>query len=1586
MNPNGYGFENFVPPAGLSTTGTPAANAALNYGAHSAMFPPSMWSLPGPSPTAGGSQPRPGQIDLGVPNGSHHPYFNTQAFPSTALYPTMSGSIYDTSMYLGEASASLSTPVGHTQMGSLGLTSAHNRPSNTDKPTTKIYSNNTSGIASSTQDGHTISQHAAAAQIPDKGQQPGSSTQQSMHNAGVPNPMQWGHAAYQSRQHLSQPTIEEIQAWQQYFRQHQLSSFYGPNTISPQEQALQQAHLAAQMGRFSHLPYNMISASQFQVPHSHNPGLRSRQASADMSDRMPNPAHHPTSTLDPTSQLAYNLPPTQIPFANQASYGQPLAPSGEGAGWTASSPDAMVAASADPRSSNSRHESSPVTNKRGRGRRAAPAPRKAAADSEDDEAEGSEDGADAEAEEDEVGRRKKKQYSWSELAASLEPVTGLATIDKILDDRLDNPSGSLGQERRLFYVKWRGRAHIYNTWDSYENLRGFKGSKKLDNYIKNMNKTAQLKLEATPEDIEAYEVGRELEREMIEQHTKPDRVVSCRTTETGETQYLIKWCKLQYNEATWEPSERVKDYEAPLKKFHLREQQAPLCAKYYLSVSRNHPTQRDLKQLNTTRPGFLTGELRDYQVQGVNWLIYSWVNHTNCILADEMGLGKTIQAIAFLGFLQYVQSIPGPFLVVVPLSTLPNWEAEFEKWLPECNVVVYAGDGKSRAIIRQYEMFSAEANNAPKFHVLLTTFEIILKDRDYLSQINWELLVVDEAHRLKNAESALHDVLDGFTTRCRMLITGTPLQNSLKELWALMHFIEPVKFPSLAFFEQKYGQLSHEAQIGQLHSELKPHLLRRLKRDVEKSLPEKNEKILRVPLSALQRQYYRWVLTRNFKELNKGLSGQSATTLSNIMIELKKVCNHPYLFSNAEESHGKAMYPDLSPPEALIANSGKMILLDQLLRRLHSTGHRVLIFSQMVRMLDLIGDFVRFRGYAFQRLDGSSTRIQRQRAMESFNAPNSRDFCFLLSTRAGGLGINLSTADTVIIFDSDWNPQNDLQAEARAHRIGQKNVVSIYRLVSRNTVEENILARAKKKLALDQLVIQRLNATSEQSDAKEPKPVLLSGASMGSQWQKSELADVIRFGAQEIFKSENDKVAELELRTMDMDAILNTSEDAADQAEPEASDMMGNFRFSEFKLNPSNSSSSSSTPILSQSGSGADGFWEGVVPAEAREEIVQPTEEPLGPRRARQKSKNFDMSPGRRQVAPDMEPPAAKRAKLGDEQDEAPTEEPREAANDTFSTKFTGGYGASLDGKQIKKLVAAMKSVGDLTRIAAVSQSAGLDSTKSLEDIYAIVCELIAECRKAAQAGNEKKRILLFYQGVEVNVTLLLSRLDDFQLLKSLLYDAADPMAVLVPLLADVKPWKLGARSSWKSPSDDARLLVGIYFHGCGSLETLAKDQHLGLTNVLTGNAGKLQLSQLLSRFESLMRSIRNSKASVVAVNHAVPAALAAPQEAASYPSAPAAAPDTAQFQDFAPYASWDPAYQMADAQTSSTSSSLVPTHQQFEQHQQHQQQSIHSRYLVEHLLNSTDTPAPLSYTPEQPHVQQQQHHGHHQHHQHHQH
>lgn len=327
------------------------------------------------------------------------------------------------------------------------------------------------------------------------------------------------------------------------------------------------------------------------------------------------------------------------------------------------------------------------------------------------------------------------------------------------------------------------------------------------------------------------------------------------------------------------------------------------------------------------------------------------------------------------------------------------------------------------------------------------------------------MLLVDEAHRLKNDDSLLYKALAEFHTNHRLLITGTPLQNSLKELWALLHFIMPTKlitfydftnfllviivfynrlfclyrFSSWEEFEKEHDNAAQKG-YSKLHKQLEPFILRRVKKDVEKSLPAKVEQILRVEMTSLQKQYYKWILTKNYNALRKGVKGSTMTFL-NIVIELKKCCNHAFL-TKPTESERKDNNEDYLLQ--LIRGSGKLVLLDKLLVRLRETGHRVLIFSQMVRMLDILGEYLQKKHFPFQRLDGSIKGELRKQALDHFNAEGSQDFCFLLSTRAGGLGINLATADTVIIFDSDWNPQNDLQAQARAHRIGQKNQVFQY--------------------------------------------------------------------------------------------------------------------------------------------------------------------------------------------------------------------------------------------------------------------------------------------------------------------------------------------------------------------------------------------------------------------------------------------------------------------------------------------------------------------------------------------------------------
>lgn len=577
--------------------------------------------------------------------------------------------------------------------------------------------------------------------------------------------------------------------------------------------------------------------------------------------------------------------------------------------------------------------------------------------------------------------------------------------------------------------------------------------------------------------------------------------------------YLVKWKFLPYEECTWEKESVMKEkFQENIDEY---ERLAKIRAYDYPEIYRDENFIELDEQPAHLGKGL---KLRDYQLIGVNWLYHSWCNGRNVILADEMGLGKTIQTISFLSFLKNEGRIPGPFLVIVPLSTISSWVDEFARWAPDMYVVNYIGGDKSRRVIRAYELFERDehGNSRTRFNVLLTTREMILKDYKLLKPLRYSYLVVDEAHLLKRSENKLYNVLIDFETAGRLFLTGTPLQNTIKELWALLHFLQPVKFGSYESFHKEYNvdRLKDKKVLDNLHSKLQHHILRRMKKDVEKSLPQKVERIIRVELTPIQTEYYRGILSRSFAQL----TGGKVKGLLNIVVQLKKCCNHPFVFDGARETIIKKLKEksggeDFSKLDMLVRTSGKLILLDKLLPRLKQDGHRVLIFSQMVTTLDILGEYLRIKGYFYQRLDGNTTARKRKQSIDHFNAEDSQDFVFILSTRAGGLGINLATADTVIIFDSDWNPQNDLQAESRAHRIGQKKVVNIYRLITADTVEEKIIETAKKKMVLEHLVIQKMdmNGYVESGFSKSNKP----------SYTKEDIQAILRFGAQNLFEKED---------------------------------------------------------------------------------------------------------------------------------------------------------------------------------------------------------------------------------------------------------------------------------------------------------------------------------------------------------------------------------------------------------------------------------------------------------------------------------
>ena len=517
------------------------------------------------------------------------------------------------------------------------------------------------------------------------------------------------------------------------------------------------------------------------------------------------------------------------------------------------------------------------------------------------------------------------------------------------------------------------------------------------------------------------------------------------------------------------------------------------------------------------------GEMRSYQIEGLNWLISLYHNNINGILADEMGLGKTLQTISLLGYLQEFLHIAGPHLLLVPKSTLHNWLSELNKWLPSANAFILHGDASERKTLIKERLLSAN------FDICITSYEICLIEKNFLGKINWQYLIIDEAHRIKNENSILSQIIRIFHSEHRLLLTGTPLQNNLHELWALLNFLLPDVFRSGEDFDEWFKE--HEGEQDDLVKKfrhlLQPFLLRRLKTDVEHSLLPKKEIYLYVKMTDVQKSWYQKILQKDAFALNE-LTGktESKTRLMNIAMQLKKCCNHPYLFEGAEPG------PPYTNDFHLVASSGKMILLDKLLTKLKANGSRVLLFSQMSRMLDIFEDYCDYRDWDYCRIDGSTSHEDRIAAIDEYNKPDSSKFLFLLTTRAGGLGINLVTADVVIIFDSDWNPQVDLQAQDRAHRIGQTKQVYVFRFVIEDSLEEKILERALQKLRLDQLVIQKGKAPSSHK-----------------QVNSGELMEMIRHGAQNVIDSNmtcavNSQVdQESAYASFDIEQVMKTGEE-----------------------------------------------------------------------------------------------------------------------------------------------------------------------------------------------------------------------------------------------------------------------------------------------------------------------------------------------------------------------------------------------------------------------------------------------------------
>ncbi|KAH6846238.1 SNF2 family helicase/ATPase-like protein PasG [Alternaria alternata] len=670
----------------------------------------------------------------------------------------------------------------------------------------------------------------------------------------------------------------------------------------------------------------------------------------------------------------------------------------------------------------------------------------------------------------------------------------------------------------------------------------------------------------------------------------------------------------------------------------------------------------DLK--SARQPKLVTGgTMRSYQLEGLEWMVSLYNNGINGILADEMGLGKTIQTIAMLAHLWENKSY-GPFLIAAPLSTTSNWVAEFEKWTPSMPVMLYHGDKKERERLRKTRLRNPGTADFP---IMVTSYEICMNDRKYLTSFGWQFIIIDEGHRIKNLDCRLIRELQQFQSANRLLITGTPLQNNLVELWSLLHFLLPTVFDKLSTFESWFDfsglkdkssfeqLLSEERQqylVKSLHAVLKPFLLRRVKTDVESLMPKKREYVLYAPLTSMQRELYQAILdgtSRSYLEekaverLSIGLSSRAGTPLSicstsgglkrkalssratpnkstktsragtpasvastrsrgrskknyeevsddeyfdgldkeeseeeeaelssdaedekiraatfeiakrqlmqkklgNPIMQLRLCCNSPYNFFNpfikADTDGAETFASETEPDETLVSTSGKMLLLDSLLPELISRGHKVLIFSQFTTTLDLIGHYLDLRSWNYARIDGSVAQTDRQDQILAFNKPSSSKEAadiFILSTRAGGQGINLAAADTVILFDSDWNPQQDLQAMDRAHRIGQTRNVIVYRFATRNTVEQKLLESAEAKRRLEKLVIRKGGVRNDR------------GGTRGNDKEQEveELQKLLRRSDGEKFDVEGTESGNV-LRKEELEILLDRSDEAYERAE-----------------------------------------------------------------------------------------------------------------------------------------------------------------------------------------------------------------------------------------------------------------------------------------------------------------------------------------------------------------------------------------------------------------------------------------------------
>ncbi|KAK1042344.1 hypothetical protein LTS16_008952 [Friedmanniomyces endolithicus] len=691
---------------------------------------------------------------------------------------------------------------------------------------------------------------------------------------------------------------------------------------------------------------------------------------------------------------------------------------------------------------------------------------------------------------------------------------------KPVDEDSYNPALSfdeIEEDEKVYLVRWDAMSYFRATWlpgawiwgTTAVMMRKAFGKKEEAQHPKMRTE------DAIPEDYLRTDIVLDIKFTSIVD-IRTEEVDKARIREVDKA--LIKYRGLGYEDAVWEapPSpedgdgERWSDFVMAYNDWVAgRYTRPPTASKLKRMVDSirggGGKKGQDFSKLEKkTQPENLNGgELMKYQIEGLNWLYYKWFTQKNAILADEMGLGKTIQIIGFLATLVQEHSC-FPFLIVVPNSTCPNWRREIKRWAPTLRVVAYYGSKESRDLAYRYELFP-EGSKEIRCHIVVTSYDAAADDncRKFFRSVPWQGLIVDEGQRLKNDKNLLYAALGALKAPFRILLTGTPLQNNQRELFNLLHFLDGSY--NAAELEERFAIETLTAdKIQELHDLIRPFFLRRTKAQVLTFLPPMAQIIVPVSMTIVQKKLYRTILAKNpdlmraiFSTGGSLKQGERAS-LSNILMQLRKCLCHPFVYSKGIEERDVSLS---ASHRNLVDASSKLKLLELLLPKLRERGHRVLIFSQFLDMLDMVEDFMDGMSMPYQRLDGTISALQKQKRIDEFNAPESPLFAFLLSTRAGGVGINLASADTVIILDPDFNPHQDIQALSRAHRIGQTKKVLCFQLVTRASAEERIMQMGRKKLALDHVLIQNMDA----DDAEE-----------------NDLVSVLRYGAHELFQDEGE--------------------------------------------------------------------------------------------------------------------------------------------------------------------------------------------------------------------------------------------------------------------------------------------------------------------------------------------------------------------------------------------------------------------------------------------------------------------------------